>query len=394
MTTSTTPPQPTGLAPVPAAGQVARQDFAGQELAVSAETASSSAVAQAQATVQARYIMALRRPRDWDDMRVKIMREVERPGFAEVAWYRKPIGAGVEGLSIRFAEAAMRCMGNLLPETPVIYDDPSRRILRVTLTELESNLTWTKDVVVEKTVERRQLRRGQLALQVRTNSAGETTYLVEATEDEMSAKEGAIVSKTMRTLALRILPGDIQDKAKQRILEIRRGDAAKDPEAARRKIVDAFAALNVMPSDLKRYLGHDVAQASPAELTDLRDLYSAIQSSETSWADALAEKTGAVETNGEAAGPKPGLAGVTERLQQQKPGAPAAPPKDCPHEKVPTSIPPGKTVVCVDCGTEFAGEREPGSDDEDPADPKKEIQALAGKAGDTTKPRQGRLSEK
>ena len=384
MTISTPPNQPTGLAPVPAAGQISRQDFGGQELATSAETASASAVAQAQATVQARYIMALRRPRDWDDVRVKIMREVERPGFAEVAWYRKPIGAGVEGLSIRFAEAAMRCMGNLLPEAPVIYDDPSRRILRVTLTELESNLTWTKDVVVEKTVERKQLRRGQVALQVRTNSTGETTYLVEATEDELSAKEGAIVSKTIRTLALRILPGDIQDKAKQRILEIRRGDAAKDPEAARRKIVDAFAALNVMPSALKTYLGHDVAQASPAELTDLRDLYSAIQSGETSWADALAEKVEPAETSGEA--PKPGLAGVTERLQ--KAGAPAA---ECKHDLAFSHLadkPVGTVIECPDCKAKVTRERQPGEDD----DVKPDLAADPKRA--TDKPRQGRLSEK
>src|SRR6188474_3293042 len=208
----------------PAAGQVAREDFGGTELAVTGETASSAAAAQATAAVQARYLMALRNPRDWDDVRVRIMKEVERPGFAEVAWYVKPIGAGVQGLSIRFAEAAMRCMGNLLPEAPIVYDSPTFRMLRVMLTDLESNLTWSKDVIVGKTVERRQLRRGQVALQVRTNSGGEPTYLVEATEDEIASKEGANVSKVMRTHALRMLPGDIQDAAKKRILEIRSGE--------------------------------------------------------------------------------------------------------------------------------------------------------------------------
>lgn len=378
---TTTPPSAGTAVAAPAAGQVARQDFAGQELSVSAETAASAAAAQAQAIVQARYVMALRRPRDWDDVRVRLMREVERPGFADVAWYRKPVGNGVEGLSIRFAEAAMRCMGNLLPEAPVIYDDPGRRILRVTLTDLESNLTWTKDVVIEKTVERRQLRRGQVALQVRTNSTGETTYLVNATEDELTAKEGAIVSKTIRTLALRILPGDIQDEAKKRILAIRSGEAAKDPDGARKKIVDAFAVLNVMPSDLKRYLGHDIATASPAEIAELRDVYSAIHAGEGTWAEALAEKVGQEEP---AAAPekKAGLDAVTERLEQKPAAAGPAAAVSCEHPGVPKNIPPGKTVACAACGEEFTGpaaEREPGSDDDEPS-PTEAVRAIADSA--------------
>jgi len=405
----------TALAPIVAPGQVARQEFGAQQLAASGETASSAAAAQATALVQARYIMAIQRPRDWDDVRVRLMREVERPGFAEVAWFRKPIGAGVEGLSIRFAEAAMRCMGNLLPEAPVIYDDPARRILRVTLTDLESNLTWTKDVVIEKTVERRSLRRGQVAILVRTNSAGETTYLVNATEDELGAKEGAVVSKTIRTLALRILPGDLQDEARRRILEIRAGAAAKDPDAARRKIVDAFAGLNVPPPDLKRYLGHDVSTASPKELTDLRDLYSAIHAGEATWADALAERLGDQE---EAPAPaKAGLDGVTEKLEAKGPDLPtwaekaaSAPsvrdgkrgdpdPAKCEHPAVKFPVEPGRILVCVDCGTDIHGgppaeeAREPGSDDGPAA--VEDIKKLAARAGDTTKaaPKQGRLKE-
>jgi hypothetical protein len=396
--TTTTPPG-TGLATAPAAGQVARQEFGAHEMTVSAEMAASAAAAQATAIVQARYVMALKKPRDWDDVRVKLMREVERPGFADVAWYRKPIGAGVEGLSIRFAEAAMRCMTNLLPESPVIYDDPSRRIIRVTLTDLESNLTWTKDVVIEKTVERRSLRRGQTALQVRTNSSGETTYLVSATEDELMAKEGAIVSKTMRTLALRILPGDLQDEAKKRILAIRSGDAAKDPDGARKKIVDAFAVLNVMPSDLKRYLGHEISTASPAEVAELRDVYSAIHAGETTWADALAEKVDQEEPAAPAE-KKTGIDAVTEKLETKAPA---------PVPASPQATTPGGPV-CPDHPTQTIengnGSRQCFADDckwTSPAPvaaqveptPREAVEALSEKAGDTTKARgrQGRLQD-
>lgn len=401
----------------PAAGQVARQDFGGTELAVGGETAASAAAAQATAIVQARYVMALRRPRDWDDVRVRIMKEVERPGFAAVAWYFKPVGDGVQGLSIRFAEAAMRCMGNLLPEAPIVYDDPKRRILRVTLTDLESNLTWSKDVIIEKTVERRFLKKGQTALQVRTNSKGEITYLVAATEDELGAKEGALVSKATRTLALRILPGDIQDEARKRILEIRSGEAAKDPDAARKKVVDAFALLNVLPSELKRYLRHDIGTASPAEIAELRDVYTKIAAGEATWAAVIAERLDEDEPAAEDK-PKAGLDGVTEKLETKaaEGNAPAAPavvtgrPSDgpfCPDHPAQTIVNGDGSRACYADGCKWTApapqaERIPGEDDDapgpTPAAAVQAVKAVAAAAGDTTKapektkgPRQGRL---
>ena len=131
----------------------------------------------------------------------------------------------------------------------------------------------------------------------------------------MLAKEGAIISKIRRNLILQILPGDIQDAARVRILAIRQGDVAKDPDAARRKILDAFAAMNVQPSDLKLYLGHDVATCSPAELQDLRDVYSSIASGEVTWAELIAEKRQDAPDPAAPPKPKAGLEGVKERLK-------------------------------------------------------------------------------
>lgn len=296
---------------VPTPGTVARQEFGSQQLAVQAETAAAAVAAQVQASIQARYIMALQRPRDWDDVRIKIMREVERPGFAESAWFRKPIGQGVEGFSVRFTDAAERCMTNILDEATVIYDDPHKRIVRVAVTDLESNVPKIKDVTIEKTVERSSLKDGRTALSVRTNSRNQPVYTVPATDDELLAKENAIAAKARRALVLQLLPGDIQDAAKARILEIRRGAVAADPDAARRKIIDAFALLNVNPSDLRSYLGHDVATCSPSEIQDLRDLYSTIADGSTSWTEILAEKTA---TRPEAA-VKTGIDGVKEKLK-------------------------------------------------------------------------------
>ena len=377
---ATAPAEPAQALATPATapvGAVVRQEFGSQSLARTAETAASMVAAQAQAIVQARYVMALQRPRDMDDVRMKILREVERPGFAAVAWYRKPIGKGVEGFSARFTETVARCMGNLMEEAPVVFEDESKRIIRITVTDLESNLTKFRDTIIEKTVERSSLNDGRVALSVRKNSQGNATYTVPATEDELLGKEGSIGSKIRRNLILQMLPGDIQDAARQRILAIRAGDMAKDPDAARRKILDAFGALNIPPSDLKRYLGHEVATASPAELSELRDLYSSIHEGEATWAEALSAKTDKPEAEDK----KPGtVAELKEKLGKGKP--------NCAHPGVPPSkvaaTPKGKAVVCLDCGEEFPGEAE----EREGPDDKAAVQAIAAAA---EKPKQGRL---
>jgi hypothetical protein len=289
-------------------GTTAREDFGGSELAVTGETAASTVAAQAQAAVQARYVMALKRPRDLDDVRVRLLKECRRPGFAEVARYHKPVGEGIEGPSIRFVEAALRCYGNVYPETTTIYDDERKRIVRVSVTDLEANVTYTRDVTVDKVVERSKLRPGQTPLSVRTNSQGNKSYLVTASEDDLLNKEGALVSKALRTLGLRVIPGDLVDEAMALVYETLANSAAKDPDAERKKLADAFARLGVMPSDLKVYLGHELDQSSPAEIVGLRTLYQAIKDGEATWAAALEQKQG----------PKDPAAGVTAQTDATK----------------------------------------------------------------------------
>src|ERR1051325_3623418 len=97
----------------PKTNQLMRREFAGIALA-SEGPATQALVAKATADIQARWVMALRRPRNLDDVRQDIIKECKRPGFAKVAIYSVPrAGTQIKGLSIRFAEVAMRCMGNL-----------------------------------------------------------------------------------------------------------------------------------------------------------------------------------------------------------------------------------------------------------------------------------------
>jgi hypothetical protein len=219
-------------------------------------------------------------------------------------------------------------MGNVDVEPVTVYDDDQRRVVRVTVLDLETNVAYHTPVTIEKTIVRRFLKKGEEALRVMVNSKGETTYLLPATDDDVYSKQQNLASKALRNNILRLLPGDIQAECRDRILAIRKGEAAKDPDGFRRKVADGFASLNVLPSHLKEYLGHDLAQSSPAELTDLRDLWKAIEDGKTTWAEALAAE---LETRGEQpaeagaekAEQKKGLEGVTERLKAQKSEAPA-----------------------------------------------------------------------
>ena len=79
------------VAPAARNGQVARQGFGEQSL----ERRSSAAMAMAErarAEVQARYIVALQRPRNVDEFRLRLIDHCKRDGFARAARYKKPIG--------------------------------------------------------------------------------------------------------------------------------------------------------------------------------------------------------------------------------------------------------------------------------------------------------------
>lgn len=276
---------------VPAAhGEMALANTSALEL-----TIAGAVEAQVRASVQARYTLAINRPRDWDTVRVNLLKECKRPRFAEVARYKKPQGrTAIEGFSIRFVEAALRCMTNIYIETTVIYDDAKRRIVRVSVTDLESNLTPAQDITITKEVERSSAD-GREVNKVRQNKQGRAVYIVEATDDELLMKQNSLISKTKRSLGLSILPGDIVDEALEVILKTQQERDKQDPEAQKKRLYDSFAEFSIAPSEIKEYLGHEV---TPSDLAGLRALYQGIKAGEVRWHEVLADVRNGKETNG------------------------------------------------------------------------------------------------
>lgn len=284
-----------------------------------AETAATAAAAREKAAVEARYLVAINRPRNVDAFRLRLLQACERPGFAEVAEYAKPVGQSkVRGPSIRFVEEALRHFGNVDTPTVVTLDDDERRIIRISVTDLETNTSFSTDVILAKTVERKKPKPGEEVLRVRTNSQGEPVSIIRATEDDFLNKQNAAVSKAIRNNGLRVLPSDIVEEAMEQARETVKNRDAKDPAAARKKIVDAFFALGVMPQQLVEVLGHALESVTAAELTLLRSLYTALKDGQATWPE-IAETFG--ERKRAAAQPQgKGTAGLKEQLRAKKDG--------------------------------------------------------------------------
>lgn len=258
-----------------------RQEFGATQLEVLRETAATAVAAREKAAVEARYSMALMRRRNVELARTDVLRACKNLEFAKAAWFKIPNKG--EGFTIRFAEEALRAFGNVYPEVMTVYESEEIRMLRISVTDLESNITYSSEIIVQKTIERKELKPGQSPLAERVNSYGKKVFLIPATDDEVISKQNNLASKALRTNGLRLIPSWIKDEARDQIAATIRDNVSKDVEGNKRKIIDAFDELSIRVTDLEQYLGHKLERVSPAELVDLRSIYTAIKDGETSW---------------------------------------------------------------------------------------------------------------
>lgn len=250
--------------------------------------------AQIRAQIAARTLHAMQNPRSFDDARVAILRDCRRPAFAKAAVYSLPPrgegGKRIEGLSIRFAEAALAHWGNVASESIILYEDAEKRVVRIGVVDLETNTSHSRDITISKRVERK-FARDRVIITERLNSEGKPVFVVQATDEEVTQAEARERSRVMRNEGLRIIPADIRDEALALCRQTATTEDAKDPDAARKALADAFAELGVRPPDIAAYLGCELAQTSPAQLADLRDVWTAIRDGDATWQQFVAART-------------------------------------------------------------------------------------------------------
>lgn len=315
------------------------QSTNGAELAKPAalDAPTSALAEQVRAGVEARCLVAMKRPRDLDVVRQDLLKECKRPRFAEQALYELDFGEKVIGPSIRFAEACHRHMGNMDVDVLPIFDGPDRVKLIVAAVDLEKNNRVTAQVDCEKVVIRKYAPHDPKDIRgTRRNSKGEVNYIVRADEQAMRPKINAEVSKAMRTCVLRLIPGWLVDEALAQVRATVENEAAEDPDSYRRSIVDAFGALGVRADSLGDYLGHDLGEASPGELAELRAVWKTIKDDLVTWHEVLRARTGVEgETDSKANKAILDKVAATRRAMEGGNGKVAQEPQDEPPPEAP-----------------------------------------------------------
>ncbi len=244
----------------------------------------AGAIAAAEAWLKAVCAMAVKFPRDMDKVRQNILRECERPAFAALAMYAKPVGGGkVTGLSIRFAEGMMQAMGHIHTTTQTLAETDEFRKIELRVWDAQTMNSHADEATIQKTIERKSVPKERMGevLRQRHNASGEILYIIRAEEGDMLNQVNAAKSKSMRNAGLRLIPAWLLDECKQAIKDTMNKKDAKDPDKSKRELFDAFVDIGVTVEQIKRYLGHDNATLQPAELDDLRKLYTAIKTGET-----------------------------------------------------------------------------------------------------------------
>jgi len=278
---------------------VAVREHLADEVTVGHDMAPTAAAAAAKAEIEARILAAWKRPRDVDQFREGILKDCRRPGFAEVALYRKPVGrkkndttgkwemAFAIDFSVRFIESAIQHWRNTHITERIDYEDSDTLAMTVGVVDVERNVGYSFQATLDKLVERKEVKAGRKTRGMRENSYGDVVYLVEATKDEMRNVQGAERSKLLRDQGKRLLPRDILDECREQIEKTMADDAAKDPDSAKKKVLDKFAALGVSATMLKEYMGGAIEALNAKDLNELTTLYTGLKEGSYTWAEIM-----------------------------------------------------------------------------------------------------------
>lgn len=234
----------------------------------SGELAPTGAAAQAQYEIQSAITIARRFPRNEDEAFAKLMKACARTSFAEDASYKFPRGGeSVDGPSVNLAREGARVWGNIRYGLDIIRDDADSRQVRGWAWDLETNVKVTAEDDFAKLVYRKA--KGWVKVDERDLR-------------ELTNRRGAIL---IRNCILQLLPKDLIEDARAAAAETLKAEAKRDPDAARKKIIVAFAQVNVTPSMLEEYLGCALATASPDQISKLRDVFVSIRDGNSTWTE-------------------------------------------------------------------------------------------------------------
>lgn len=206
--------------------------------------------------VRAALQLAKMFPRDINSAYTRIMQACRRKSLAEQALYTYPKGGQrIEGPSIRLAEMAAQCWGNMQFGVRELSQDHGASNVEAFAWDIETNTRVTKTFQVPHM---RHTKEGSYAL---TNPRDIYEHV---------ANQGA---RRLRGCILGVIPGDIVDAA---VNESRKTLTAqnKEPLGDRiRRLADAFHKdFGVTIEMLEKFLGHKLDATSETEMVTLKGI--------------------------------------------------------------------------------------------------------------------------
>lgn len=287
------------------------------------QTAYSGAAAQHE--IQSAIVIAKRFPRDEDGSYARIIKACKRISFAGDCTYSFPRGGtNVSGPSIYLAREFARVWGNIRHGCDIVHDDDNSRTIRAWAWDLETNVRVHADDTFQKSIFRKRVNATDEV--VRTVAGGAWIRPDERDLRELTNRRAALAK---RNCLLELLPSDmVEDAIREAGATIEKG-VKEDPDGARKAIVKGFTGIGVSPEQIAQYLGHPIAQSSPAEIAELRKTWKAISDGQTTWAAVTAEKSGKADPdkNSQPPSDKSKVQQMEEELKtkgKKKPDAPKA----------------------------------------------------------------------
>ncbi len=254
------------------------------------ELAATAQAAAAKARIEAAYIVAIKYPRHTAEMvehaRAGVLAACRDSVFAGQARYEIPFGdSKASGWTIRAAEEFARCWGNMHIQKETIYEDELVRRISITVTDLESNLSYTSDTSISKAIERKHPKDREI-LSERENTQGKKVFTVKATEGEVLQKDGAFASRHIRNNIIRLIPSHILKAAEMEVRKTLKSEIDRNPLAAKRKVIDGFLGLGLTPFDIEQ-LGFAIDHMTDAEIERLRGMYQALKDGAVTYQELL-----------------------------------------------------------------------------------------------------------
>lgn len=269
---------------------------------IATDRGAAALAASERAHIQARVYLALQNPRNLAVVRDKIKTLLQRPSLAEKAVYRRPQGKKkneatgqweenfVEGASIRLAESLRKAYGNLDTRDRIIADDETSRTVMVMALDYESNTSESREIIVQKRIERRGFKKGGVdvppdreIVSSRKNSYGDTVYLCVATDAEVMEMQNSYASRARRNAIIALIEADIVEDAVRFAKQVRFNNIAQQRVKAIEDLRAVYTKMGVAQAELADYLGRPIDNATADDLQGLEMLATAIREGTTSW---------------------------------------------------------------------------------------------------------------